>query len=218
MMVVCVTVLDSVTPRQLVSTMFATPSAAFATTVVLLHTFGALINFPFNSWVSQRWFLWPHSSPRAPALAYRAARLYRAPIHSAVFTAMACSSPARAPASNACRSWSSPGTVRKWIECPFKYATSLLLGTQVRLAAPPSCRPGAHLRRVRRQWIDAGMDHHRLVQPLLLPTLLRRAPGIHRILEVILISATSSTRARFRKIAACRSWGASASTCSSRPR
>ena len=38
---------------------------------------------------------------------------------------MACSSPARAPASNACRPWSCSWDGQEWIECPFKYATSL---------------------------------------------------------------------------------------------
>ena len=221
MMVVCVTVFDSVTPRKLgLSTMFATPSAAVATTVVLLHTFGALINFPFNSWVSQRWFLWPHflrARPRwltLPLVFYRALYPFRCFHSYGVFF------PGTGPGIKCVPVMELSWDGQKWIECPFKYATSLPSSPpEVRLAPSPSRRSGAHLRRLRRQWIDAGVDHHRLVQPLLIINLTpARAPAFTASSRAIRTSATSSTRARFPKIAARRSWGASASTCSSRRR
>ena len=126
MMVVCVTALDSITPRQLaLSTMFATPSAALATTVVLLHTLGALINFPFNSWVSQRWFLWPHflrARPRwltAPLVFYRALYPFRCFHSYGVFF------PGSSPGIKCVPVMELSWDGQEWIECPFKYATSL---------------------------------------------------------------------------------------------
>jgi len=126
MMVVCVTTLDSITPRALgISTMFATPSAAMASTVVLLHTLGALINFPFNSWVSQRWFLWPHflrARPRwltFPLVFYRALYPFRCFHSYGVFF------PGTSPGIKCVPVMELSWDGQKWIECPFKYATSL---------------------------------------------------------------------------------------------
>ena len=126
MMVVCVTVLDSITPRSLaLSTMFATPSAAIASSVVLLHTFGALINFPFNSWVSQRWFLWPHwlrAKPRwltFPLVFYRWLYPFRCFHSYGVFF------PGTSPGIKCVPVMELSWDGQKWIECPFKYATSL---------------------------------------------------------------------------------------------
>ena len=126
MMVVCVTTLDSITPRALgISTMFATPSAAIASTVVLLHTLGALINFPFNSWVSQRWFLWPHflrARPRwltFPLVFYRALYPFRCFHSYGVFF------PGTSPGIKCVPVMELSWDGQKWIECPFKYATSL---------------------------------------------------------------------------------------------
>jgi hypothetical protein len=127
MMIVCVTTLDSITPRGLGwSTMFATPSAAIASTIFLLHTFGALLNFAFNSWVSQRWFLWPHLQRipsrilRAPLTFYRLLYPFR------VFHSYGVFFPGTSPGIKCVPvmefSWDGGET---WIECPFKYATSL---------------------------------------------------------------------------------------------
>jgi hypothetical protein len=126
MMVVCVTTLDSITPRALgLSTMFATPTAAIASTVVLLHTFGALINFPFNSWVSQRWFLWPHflrARPRwltLPLVFYRTLYPFR------FFHSYGVFFPGTSPGIKCVPVMELSWDGQKWIECPFKYATSL---------------------------------------------------------------------------------------------
>ncbi|HMJ57167.1 MAG TPA: lipase maturation factor family protein [Polyangiaceae bacterium] len=126
MMVVCVTVLDSITARQLaLSTMFATPSAALASTVVLLHTIGVIINFPFNSWVSQRWFLWPHflrARPRwltAPLVFYRALYPFRCFHSYGVFF------PGSSPGIKCVPVMELSWDGQTWMECPFKYATSL---------------------------------------------------------------------------------------------
>jgi hypothetical protein len=126
MMVVCVTVFDSTTPRMLsFSTMFATPSAAIASIAVLLHTFGALINLPFNSWVSQRWFLWPHflrARPRwltAPLVFYRALYPFRCFHSYGVFF------PGTSPGIKCVPVMELSWDGQTWIECPFKYATSL---------------------------------------------------------------------------------------------
>jgi hypothetical protein len=126
MMVVCVTALDNVTPRNLgLSTMFATPSAALASGAVLLHTFGALISFPFNSWVSQRWFLWPHflrARPRwltLPVVFYRALYPFRCFHSYGVFF------PGTSPGIKCVPVMELTWDGQTWIECPFKYATSL---------------------------------------------------------------------------------------------
>jgi hypothetical protein len=126
MMVVSVTVLDSITPRQLgLSTMFATPSAAIASGAVLLHTLGCLINFPFNSWVSQRWFLWPHflrARPRwltAPLVFYRALYPFRCFHSYGVFF------PGTSPGIKCVPVMELSWDGQTWLECPFKYATSL---------------------------------------------------------------------------------------------
>ena len=126
MMVVCVTVLDSVTPRGLaLGTMFATHGAALASTAVLLHTFGAVLNFPFNSWVSQRWFLWPHwlrVRPRwltAPLAFYRAVYPFRCFHSYGVFF------PGTSPGIKCVPVMELSWDGENWIECPFKYAPSL---------------------------------------------------------------------------------------------
>ena len=58
-MVVALPLLDNVTPTAWTwSGMFQLNSDLPANLFVLLHTFGALIVFPFNSWVGQTWSLW----------------------------------------------------------------------------------------------------------------------------------------------------------------
>jgi hypothetical protein len=57
--VLCVAVLDSKTPLALdFSTAFATPESALTNAFVALHTLGALMYLPFNSYVSH-WHHWP---------------------------------------------------------------------------------------------------------------------------------------------------------------
>lgn len=75
----CVVLLDSNTPRQLdFATLFA-PDAPFVTNaVVLLHTFGALIAFPFNSFLANSWMYWPVLLRAKPRLLLAPIALIRA--------------------------------------------------------------------------------------------------------------------------------------------
>lgn len=59
MIVACVALLDTETPRQLdFSTLFSPGAPIFTNVVVLLQLFGAFLAFPFNSWVGQHWHHW----------------------------------------------------------------------------------------------------------------------------------------------------------------
>ncbi len=59
MMVLCVSALDSQTPRLFsLHDLFSTPRHAMTSVVLLAHTFGALLHFPLNSWATHRWLLW----------------------------------------------------------------------------------------------------------------------------------------------------------------
>jgi hypothetical protein len=58
-MVLCLPLLDSVTPRALSLPELFAPSQPWLThAYVLLHSFGALVVFVFNSWIGQSWTLW----------------------------------------------------------------------------------------------------------------------------------------------------------------
>jgi hypothetical protein len=57
--VCCIPLLDNIVPRQLVwSELFAPGAPWLANAYVLLHSFGALVVFVFNSWIGQSWTLW----------------------------------------------------------------------------------------------------------------------------------------------------------------
>lgn len=59
MLVACVPLLDTVTPAALhFGGLFADGAPVFTHAVVGLHLFGALLAFPFNSWVGQHWHQW----------------------------------------------------------------------------------------------------------------------------------------------------------------
>lgn len=58
-MVVCLTLFDNTTPAQFSFATFLDPSGPLVPNLfVALHTLGALIVFPFNSWVGQSWSQW----------------------------------------------------------------------------------------------------------------------------------------------------------------
>ncbi|MET0386101.1 MAG: lipase maturation factor family protein [Polyangiales bacterium] len=55
----CIPLLDNVTPQTLVfSELFAAGAPVFTNAYVLIHTLGALVVLPFNSWIGQSWNLW----------------------------------------------------------------------------------------------------------------------------------------------------------------
>ena len=65
--VACVALLDTETPRALHFTeLFTSGAPWFTNSVVALHLLGALLAFPFNSWVGQHWQHWVFFQ-RAPA-------------------------------------------------------------------------------------------------------------------------------------------------------
>ncbi len=66
MAVLCVTLLDSQTPTELdVATLFSPGAPVLTNAIVLLHTIGALLVLPFNSFIANSWMYWP-SLYRAP--------------------------------------------------------------------------------------------------------------------------------------------------------
>ena len=72
-MVACIPLFDNDTPRQLVfSELFAEGAPIAANVYALVYATGALIVFPFNSWVAQSWHLW--------AVWFRMPRLYQLPL------------------------------------------------------------------------------------------------------------------------------------------
>ncbi|MEY4578861.1 MAG: hypothetical protein RL701_3564 [Pseudomonadota bacterium] len=55
----CIPLLDNSTPTQLsVTQLFVSGAPVFTNVYVLVHTIGAVVVFPFNSWVGQSWSLW----------------------------------------------------------------------------------------------------------------------------------------------------------------
>ena len=56
--VLCLSTLDVTTPRALLDTAFTADGPWLVNSVVLLHTFGALIVFPLNSFCAQQWPYW----------------------------------------------------------------------------------------------------------------------------------------------------------------
>jgi hypothetical protein len=57
--VACIPLFDNVTPRALeLGHLFAPGQPVFMHAVLLVHTLGAIIVFPANSWVGQNWHLW----------------------------------------------------------------------------------------------------------------------------------------------------------------
>lgn len=58
-MVLCLPLLDNVTPRALeLTALFAAGQPMLVHAFLLVHTVGAIITFPFNSWLAQGWHLW----------------------------------------------------------------------------------------------------------------------------------------------------------------
>ena len=57
----CIPLLDNVTPQTLaVGEMFAAGQPVLTNLYVLVHSLGALVVFPFNSWIGQSWTLWSY--------------------------------------------------------------------------------------------------------------------------------------------------------------
>ena len=55
----CIPLLDNVTPQTFAITeLFAAGQPLLTNLYVLVHSFGALVVFPFNSWIGQSWHLW----------------------------------------------------------------------------------------------------------------------------------------------------------------
>jgi hypothetical protein len=76
--VLCLPLLDAAAPLSFsLSSAFADPRSAFATAFVAMHTLGALLAFPFNSWLGQSWHSWAYwyQLPRAVQPLFGALRL-----------------------------------------------------------------------------------------------------------------------------------------------
>jgi hypothetical protein len=74
----CLPLLDQVTPTQLqLGSMFSPGAPVLINAFVLLHTIGACMTFPFNSWVAQSWHLWSawYRLPRVMQLPFDFVRL-----------------------------------------------------------------------------------------------------------------------------------------------
>jgi hypothetical protein len=77
-LVLCLPLLDAVTPLAFsVSGALSDPATAIATAFVALHTAGAVLTLPFNSWLGQSWHTWAYwyQLPRAVQPLLEALRL-----------------------------------------------------------------------------------------------------------------------------------------------
>jgi hypothetical protein len=60
-LVSCLPLLDAATPRAFsLSSAFSAPAPALATVFVAVHSLGALLALPFNSWLGQSWHSWAY--------------------------------------------------------------------------------------------------------------------------------------------------------------
>jgi hypothetical protein len=132
----CITLLDTTTAWQLsLGSYFGAGEPNFLRALVLVHTFGALLAFPLNSYCSQQWLYWPWVGQLRPKFLTWPWKFFRA-LHPLRWLHAYGVFPPKSAAPVKCVvvfevSWDG----EDWQECHFKYCPSQM-NSRPRFAAP----------------------------------------------------------------------------------